>query len=71
MKKGQSVKIRKMTKQEFKKTVKIHKVKTLKNGFISITYSYVLGNDTVSTQTTIEAYKNGNDLNSLYIYQHS
>ena len=60
-----------MTKKEFKKTVKIHKVQTLKNGFISITYSYVLGNDTVSTQTTIEAYKNGNDLNSLYIYQHS
>ena len=59
-----------MTKKEFKKTVKIHKVQTLKNGFISITYSYVLGNDTVSTQTTIEAYKNGNDLNSLYIYQH-
>ena len=70
MKKGQSVKHNKMTKEEFKKTVKIHKVQTLKNGFISITYSYVFGNDTVSKKTTIEAYKNGNDLNSLYIYQY-
>ena len=60
-----------MTKKDFQKTVKIHKVQTLKNGFISITYSYILGNNTVSTETTIEAYKNGNDLNSLYIYLYS
>ena len=59
-----------MTKEEFKKTVKIHKSHTLKNGFISITYAYVLGNNTVSAENKIVAYKNGGAFNSLYIYLH-
>ena len=57
-----------MEKSEFKKTVKIYKIHNLKNNFISITYAYILGNNTVSEKTTIEAYKNGSALNSLHIY---
>ena len=57
-----------MTKEEFKKTIEIYKSHNLKNNFISITYAYILSENTVSTETTIEAYKNGGALNSLYIY---
>tara|TARA_R110000824_G_scaffold150032_2_gene320458 strand:+ start:524 stop:775 length:252 start_codon:yes stop_codon:yes gene_type:complete len=80
MKKGQIIKINKqefkiatyktriMNKQEFKQTIKIYKSHTLKNNFISITYATILDSNTVSTETTIQAYNNGGALNSLYIY---
>ena len=57
-----------MEKSEFKNTVEIYKSHNLKNNFISITYASVLGNNTVSEESTIEAYNNGGALNSLYIY---
>lgn len=57
-----------MNKQEFKSTVKIYKSHTLKNNFISITYSTILDSNTVSTETTIEIEKDGGALNSLYVY---
>ena len=57
-----------MEKSEFKNTVEIYKSHNLKGGFISITYVSILGNNTVSEESTIEAYNNGGDLNSLYIY---
>jgi len=57
-----------MKKSEFKTKVKIYKSHNLKNNFISITYAYILSENTVSTETTIKAYKNGGALNSLYIY---
>ena len=57
-----------MKKSEFKTTVKIYKSHNLKNNFISITYASVLGNDTVSKESTIEIEKEGGALNSLYIH---
>ena len=57
-----------MTKKEFKKTIEIYKSHNLKNNFISITYAYILSENKVSKASTIEAYKNGGALNSLYIY---
>jgi len=57
-----------MKKSEFKTTVKIYKSHTLKNNFISITYAYILGNNTVSEESTIEIEKEGGALNSLYIH---
>ena len=57
-----------MTKEKFKKTIEIYKSHNLKNNFISITYAYILSENTVSEETTIEAYNNGGALNSLYIY---
>ena len=56
----------KMTKEEFAKTVVIYKSHKLKNGFISVTYAYVLGNNTVSTQRTVEIENMGGALTSLF-----
>ena len=55
-----------MTKQEFSKTVKIYKSHKLANGLISVTYAYVLGHNTVSTQHTVEIENVGGALTSLY-----
>ena len=57
-----------MKKSEFKNTVKIYKSHNLKNNFISITYASILGNNTVSEESTIEIEKEGGALNSLYIH---
>jgi hypothetical protein len=53
---------------EFKKSVIIYKSHPLRNGFISITYSTVLGINTVSGERTVEIEKNGGALHSLYYY---
>ena len=55
-----------MNKSEFKNHVQIYKSHPLKNGFISVTYASVLGQNTVSTESTIEIEKDGGALNSLY-----
>lgn len=55
-----------MTKKEFAKTVKIYKSHKLKNGLISVTYAYRLGDDTVSTQHTVAIEDKGGALTSLY-----
>ena len=55
-----------MTKKEFAKTVKIFKSHKLKNGFISVTYAYVLNDTTVSTQYTVGIEDKGGALTSLY-----
>lgn len=55
-----------MTKKEFAKTVTIYKSHKLKNGFISVTYAYILGDNTVSTQRTVEIKDRGGALTSLY-----
>lgn len=55
-----------MTKQEFSNTVKIYKSHKLANGFISITYAYVLSNNAVSAQETVEIEDKGGALESLY-----
>ena len=55
-----------MTKSEFAKTVRIYKSHKLKNGFISITYAHVLGNNTVSTEHTQEVEDKGGALTSLF-----
>ena len=57
----------KMTKSEFAKTVTIYKSHKLKNGFISVTYAYVLAPNTVSTAHTEEIEHKGGTLTSLYI----
>jgi len=57
-----------MKKSEFKTKVKIYKSHNLKNNFISITYASLLGNNTVSKESTIEIEKEGGALNSLYIH---
>lgn len=56
-----------ITKTEFAKTVKIYKSHRLKNGFISITYAYVIGDNTVSEQHTEEIEDKGGALTSLWI----
>ena len=50
-----------MKKSEFKTTVKIYKSHNLKNNFISITYASILGNNTVSEESTIEIEKEADD----------
>ncbi|KAF5029303.1 hypothetical protein DSECCO2_650000 [anaerobic digester metagenome] len=56
----------KITKKEFSKTVKIYKSHKLKNGFVSVTYASVLGNNAVSTERTIVIEDKGGALTSLY-----
>jgi hypothetical protein len=58
--------INKMTKQEFKSTVRIYKSHPLAKGLISITYASVLGKNTVSTERTVVVEKIGGALTSLY-----
>lgn len=55
-----------MTKTEFGKTVKIYKSHKLANGFISVTYAYILGDNAVSTERTVEIEDKGGALASLY-----
>ena len=55
-----------MTKKEFSKTVKIYKSHKLKNGFISVTYAYILGHNTVSTEHTVAIEDKGGALTSLH-----
>lgn len=55
-----------MTKKEFAKTVEIYKSHKLRNGFISVTYAHLLGNNTVSTEITEEIENKGGALTSLY-----
>ena len=55
-----------MTKKEFSKKVQIYKSHKLANGFISVTYAYRLGNNTVSTQHTVGIEDKGGALTSLY-----
>ena len=55
-----------MTKKEFSKTVQIYSSHKLANGFISVTYAYRLGNNTVSTEHTVEIEDIGGALTSLY-----
>ena len=55
-----------MTKKEFAKTVKIYKSHNLANGFISVTYAYILGDNTVSAQHTVSIENKGGALTSLY-----
>ena len=58
-----------MKKQEFRKTVRIYKSHSLKNGLISITYCDILGPNTISVEKTVIAEKQGGALNSLYIFE--
>jgi len=58
--------ITKMTKKEFSKTVKIYKSHKLVNGFIIVTYAYILGDNAVSTQHTVAIEDTGGALTSLY-----
>lgn len=55
-----------MTKSEFAKTVRIYKSHKLKNDFMSVTYAYVLGNNAVSTERTVEVENKGGALTSLF-----
>ena len=57
-----------MTKQEFSKTVKIYKSHKLTNGFISITYATLLGQNAISTEKTVNIEDKGGALTSLYSY---
>jgi hypothetical protein len=57
-----------MTKQDFSKTVVIYKSHKLANRFISITYAYLLGNNSVSTENKIEIEDKGGALTSLYMH---
>jgi hypothetical protein len=57
------------TIKEFSKIVKIYKSHRLVNGLISITYSSVLGPDTVSIEKTICIENKGGALTSLYNYK--
>ena len=57
-----------MTKQEFSKTVRIYKSHKLANGFISIIYATLLGQNAISTERTIKVEDNGGALTSLYNY---
>ena len=59
---------KKMSKSEFAKTVKIYSSHSLKNNFISITFAYVLDNNTISEQTTIEIEDMGGALTSLFYH---
>lgn len=58
----------KMSKTEFAKTVIICKSHKLKNGFISVTYAYVLGHNTVSTERKVEIEDMGGALTSLFYH---
>lgn len=58
----------KMTKEEFAKTVVIYKSHKLKNGFISVTYAYVLGHNTVSDERKVEIEDMGGALTSLFYH---
>ena len=57
-----------MTKKEFSKKVKIYKSHKMRNGFISVTYANILGNNAVSTQRTVEIEDKGGALTSLYAH---
>lgn len=57
-----------MNRHNFYKTVKIYKSHKLANGFISITYASILGNNTVSEEITVRIEKDGGALNSLYVH---
>lgn len=57
-----------ITKKEFAKTVIIDRSHKLRNGFISVTYAYILGNNAVSTQYTVEIEDKGGALTSLYAH---
>ena len=57
-----------MTKKEFSKTVKIYSSHKLRNGFISVTYANILGNNAISTQRTVEIEDRGGALTSLYAH---
>lgn len=56
----------KMSKSEFAKTVVIYKSHKLKNSFISVTYAYVLGHNTVSNEKVVEIENMGGALTSLF-----
>ena len=58
-----------MTKKEFKKTVQIYRSHNLKNGFISITFAYILNETCKSVSKTVEIEKFGGALNSLYLFK--
>ena len=62
------LKIKKMTKKDFSKSVKIYKSHRLANGFISITFAYVYNSTSVSTQQTVAIENTGGALTSLYNY---
>ena len=55
-----------MLKQEFKKTVKIYKSHKLANNFISVTFAYVKGKNSVSVERTEVLEDKGGALTSLY-----
>ena len=59
----------KMSKSEFAKTVVIYKSHKLKNNFISVTYAYVLGHNTVSTDRKVEIENMGGALTSLFYHE--
>ncbi len=56
-----------MTKKEFSKTLKIYKSHKLSNGFISITYATLLGQNAISAERTIKIEDKGGALTSLYL----
>lgn len=57
-----------MTKKEFSKTVRIYKSHKLANGFISVTFAYVLSETTVSDERTVQIEDAGGALTSLYVF---
>ena len=56
------------TINDFRKYVKIYKSHKLKNGFISIAYVILFGNDACSEEHIIEVENKGGALHSLYEY---
>lgn len=63
-----------MNKREFSKNVRIYKSHKLKNGYISITFAWILQRNpvgivtTVSTQSTVELENQGGALTTLWNY---
>lgn len=50
---------------DYKKTVKIYKSHKLANGFISVNYAYFLGNNCISSPSTVKIEKTGTAYESL------
>ena len=50
---------------DYKKTVKIYRSHKLANGFISVNYAHILGNNCISTPSTIKIEKIGTLYESL------
>jgi hypothetical protein len=58
-----------ITKKQFSETVKIYKSHRLAYNLISVTYAYILGTGTISSQHTIIIENRGGALTSLYNYK--